>query len=100
MPNPIPQTVPISELRRQQDKILKMAESAPVVLMSRSEPAAVLVSPQEWNQIVNRLKQLEALHEARRNIAQNDANHSWVSSGEMRKIMQKRGVDVGSLVRP
>ena len=100
MPNPIPQTVPISELRRQQDKILKMAESAPVVLMSRSTPAGVLVSPQEWNQIVNRLKQLEALQEARRNIAQNNANHSWIASAEMRKRMQKRGVDVGSLVRP
>jgi len=100
MPNPIPQTVQISELRRQQDKILKMAESAPVVLMSRSEPAGVLVSPQEWNQIVNRLKHLEALNEAQHNIAQNDANDSWVSSPEMRKRMQNRGVDVGSLVRP
>ena len=99
MPNPIPQTVPISELRRQQDKILKMAESAPVVLMSRSEPAGVLVSPQEWNQIVNRLRQLEAIHEARRNIVQNDANQSWVSSADMRRRMQARGVDVGSLVR-
>jgi prevent-host-death family protein len=100
MLSPIPQTIPISELRRQQDKILKMAESAPVVLMSRSEPAGVLVSPQEWNQIVSRLRQLEALHEARRNIDQNDAHHSWVSSAEMRKKMQNRGVDVGSLVRP
>ena len=100
MPNPIPQTIPISELRRQQDKILKMAESAPVVLMSRSEPAGVLVSPQEWNRIVNRLKLLEALQEARRNIARNDANNTWVSSAEMRKRMQERGVDVGSLVRP
>ncbi|MFN8491322.1 MAG: type II toxin-antitoxin system Phd/YefM family antitoxin [Caldilineaceae bacterium] len=99
MPNPIPQTVPISELRRQQDKILKMAEAAPVVLMSRSEPAGVLVSPQEWNRLVNRLKQLEALQEARRNLARNDANNSWVSSAEMRKRMQERGVDVGSLVR-
>ena len=100
MPDPLPQTVPIGELRRQQDKILGMAESAPVVLISRSEPAAVLVSPHEWNQIVDRLKQLEALHEARRTIAQNDAGHSWVSSAEMRKRMQDRGVDVGSLVRP
>lgn len=100
MPNPIPQTMPISELRRQQDKILKMAESAPVVLMSRSEPAGVLVSPQEWNRIVNRLKQLEALQEARSNIARNDANNSWVSSAEMRKRMQEKGLDVGSLVRP
>lgn len=98
MPNPIPQTVPISELRRQQDKILKMAESAPVVLMSRSEPAGVLVSPREWNQIINRLKQLEAAHEARRIIAQNNAEHSWVSSQEMRARMEKRGVDVGSMI--
>ena len=100
MPDPIPQTVPISELRRQQDKILKMAELAPVVLMSRSEPAGVLVSPQAWNQIVNRLRHLEAVDEARRNIAQNDENRSWISSAEMRKRMQNRGVDVGSLVRP
>jgi prevent-host-death family protein len=64
MPNPVPQTIPISELRRQQDKILKMAEAAPVVLMSSSEPAGVLVSPIEWNRIVNRLKQLEAMQEA------------------------------------
>ena len=100
MPNPIPQTIPISELRRQQDKILKMAESAPVVLMSRSEPAGVLVSPQEWNRIVNRLKQLEVLQEARSNIAKNDANNGWVSGEEMRRRMQDRGVDVGSMVRP
>ena len=99
MPQPVPQTVPISELRRQQDKVLKMAETAPVVLMSRSEPAGVLVSPQEWNQIINRLNQLEALQEARRNIAENDANDSWVSSAEMRKRMQDRGVDVGSRLR-
>ncbi len=99
MPQPVPQTVPISELRRQHDKVLKMAETAPVVLMSRSEPAGVLVSPQEWNQIINRLNQLEALQEARRNIAENDANDSWVSSAEMRKRMQDRGVDVGSRLR-
>lgn len=100
MPNPIPQTAPISALRRDQDKILKMAEIAPVVLMSRSEPAAVLVSPQEWNQIVERLRVLDALREARRNIAQNNANQSWVSSTEMRQKMRDRGVDVGSLVQP
>lgn len=91
MPNPVPQTVPISDLRRQQDKILKMTESAQVVLMSRSEPAGVLVSPQEWNYIINRLRHLEAIQEARHNIVTNDANQTWVSSAEMRKRMQKRG---------
>ena len=100
MPHPVPQTVPISNLRRQQDKILKMTESAPVVLMSRSEPAGVLVSPQEWNYIVNRLRYLEAMQEARHNIAANNMNQAWVSSTEMRQRMQKRGVNVGSLVRP
>ena len=100
MPYPIPQTVPISDLRRQQVKILKIAESAPVVLMSRSEPAGVLVSPKEWNHLVNRLRHLEALQEARHNIATNDANQTWVSSAEMRKRMQKRGVNAESLVQP
>jgi PHD/YefM family antitoxin component YafN of YafNO toxin-antitoxin module len=89
MPNPIPRTVPISELRRTQDKILKMAESASVILMSRSEPTGVLGSPQEWNHLVTRLKQLEALQEARHHIATNDANQTWVSSAEMRQRMQK-----------
>ena len=89
MPNPIPQIVPISDLRRQQDKILKMTESAPVVLMRRSEPAGVLVSPQEWNYIINRLRHLEAMQEARYNIVTNDANQTWVSSTEMRTRMQK-----------
>ncbi len=91
MPHPVPQTVPISDLRRQQDKILKMTESAPVVLMRRSEAAGVLVSPQEWNYIINRLRHLEALQEARHNIVTNDANQTWVSSAEMRQRMQKRG---------
>ena len=100
MPYPIPQTVPISDLRRKQDAILKMTESAPVVFMSRSEPAGVLVSPQEWNHLVNRLKHLEAMQEARHNIVTNDSNQTWVSSATMRKRMQKRGVNVGSLVRP
>ena len=68
--------------------------------MSHSEPAAVLVSPQEWNQIVNRLRQLEAIHEARRNIAQADMNRSWAFDAEMRDRMQNRGVDVGRIVRP
>ena len=100
MSSPMPQTVPLSDLRRQQEKILKMTESAPVVLMSRNEPAGVLVSPQEWNTLMKRLRHLEALEEARQNISTNNINQTWVSSAEMRKIMQARGVDLGSLVRP
>lgn len=100
MHSPIPQTVPISDFHHQQETILKMAEVAPVVLMNCNEPAGVLVSPQNWNHIITRLRHLEALHEARQNIATNDANQTWVSSAEMRKIMQARGVNVGSLVRP
>lgn len=90
MPYPVPQTIPISDLRRQQDKVLKMTESAPVLLMSRSEPVGVLVAPQEWNYLINRLKHLEALQEAHHNIVNNDANQTWVSSAEMRKRVQKR----------
>ena len=49
--------------------------------------------------LVNRIEHLEAIQEARYNIIQNNANQSWVSSVEMRRRMQARGVAVASLVR-
>jgi PHD/YefM family antitoxin component YafN of YafNO toxin-antitoxin module len=65
-------------------------------ILSRATPKAVLVAPNEWNRIAERLKMLEALQEARRIEARNDTDHSWVSSSEMKQRMAKRGVDVGS----
>lgn len=57
--NLIPQTAPISELRRRQDEVLARAEKEPVILMSRSTPAGVLISPAQWDAIVKRINLLE-----------------------------------------
>ncbi|MEZ4726986.1 MAG: type II toxin-antitoxin system prevent-host-death family antitoxin [Caldilineaceae bacterium] len=42
-------TAPISDVHLNQKELLKRINDAPVVLMSRSQPAAVLVSVEEWN---------------------------------------------------
>ncbi|MFN8488294.1 MAG: hypothetical protein U0350_11920 [Caldilineaceae bacterium] len=42
-------TAPISDVHLNQKELLKRINDAPVVLMSRSQPAAILVSVEEWN---------------------------------------------------
>lgn len=53
--NALPQTAPISDMRNRQNVLLRMAENGPVVLMSRSRPAAVLLSPAQWDAIADAL---------------------------------------------
>ncbi len=42
-------TAAISDVHLNQKELLKRVNDAPVVLMSRSQPTAVLVSVEEWN---------------------------------------------------
>lgn len=66
----IPNLLPISELRQQQNKILQMLSDGPVVLTQHGRASVVLVSPEQWNQMVNQLEDLQdALNavEARQN---------------------------------
>ncbi|MCB0094252.1 MAG: hypothetical protein KDE46_00975 [Caldilineaceae bacterium] len=58
---PLPQTAPISDMRQRQDDILTMTKGGPVVLLSRSQPAAVLLSPTMWDEIADELKRLHHL---------------------------------------
>jgi prevent-host-death family protein len=53
--NALPQTAPISDMRNRQNELLRMAEDGPVVLLSRSKPAAVLLSPVQWDAIAEAL---------------------------------------------
>ena len=57
----IPNLFPISELRQQQNKILQMLSDGPVVLTQHGRASVVLVSPEQWNRMVN---DLEDLHDA------------------------------------
>ena len=61
--NKIPQTTPISRLNTHQSDVLEQMQEAPVLLLSRSTPVGVLVSVDEWNQIVDQLDDLAFLKE-------------------------------------
>ncbi len=53
------QTAPISDMHKRQDSVIALMETGPVVLMARSRPKAVLVSPEVWNATAERLAYLE-----------------------------------------
>lgn len=57
--NLIPQTDTISSLKNNQASVLAKLSKQPVLLLQNSKPLAVLVSPEEWNRTVLRMRQLE-----------------------------------------
>lgn len=61
--NTLPQMAPISDMRNRQNELLQMAEAGPVILLSHSKPAAVLLLPEQWDAIA------EALAQTRHRIA-------------------------------
>ncbi len=60
----IPRILPISDLRIRQAEVLKVLVDEPVVLAQRGRPAAVLVSVEKWNRLIERLELLEDSLEA------------------------------------
>ncbi len=47
--NKVMPTAPISDVHLNQKQLLERLAQEPVVLMNRSQPAAVLISVEEWN---------------------------------------------------
>ncbi|MBE2237399.1 MAG: type II toxin-antitoxin system Phd/YefM family antitoxin [Caldilineaceae bacterium] len=90
------QTIAAGDLKANTNAAFAMAEEGPVVVLSKATPKAVLVSPDEWNRIAQRLSVLEALVEAQRIEVLNETNQSWVTGAELRDRLAKRGVNVGS----
>ena len=64
----LPQIEKISVLKSDQNVVLRKVKAGPVLLLQRSNPAAVLLSPEHWNQIALRLKELERREEIRRRL--------------------------------
>lgn len=54
-------TAPISDMHLKQKELLKRVDKGPVVLMSRSQPAAVVVSVDEWNRTALQLEVMLAI---------------------------------------
>ena len=58
--NPLPTIAPISDMRVRQAEIIEKAHKGPVVLVERgSRPALVVIAPELWNAIAERLEYLE-----------------------------------------
>lgn len=54
--NKVLELIPISRLRQEQNEVLKRLAEGPVVLTQYGDAAAVLVDPDQWNQVVEELE--------------------------------------------
>lgn len=59
--NKLPQTATISDIRHRHLDVLHKAMDSPVMLSSNGKPVAVVVSPEQWDKIVERLEDLDDL---------------------------------------
>jgi prevent-host-death family protein len=69
----LPTIAPMSDMRIRQAEIVEKAKAGPVVLVERgSKPALVVVSPELWNNLTERLEYLEdavAIYKKKRELA-------------------------------
>lgn len=82
----IPELVPISGLRTRKNEILDRLADKPVVLTQHGRAAAVLVSPEQWNHLVELLEDLtdalDALEMRARVASGEEAVRDWADAEE------------------
>lgn len=55
----VPELVPISDIRQRQVEILEMLNNGPVILTQFGRAAAVMLSPAEYNRLIDALEDLQ-----------------------------------------
>ena len=55
------QTFGAGDLKSNANTAFQMAESGPVVVLRKTQPAAVMINPDKWNDIAQELNDLRAL---------------------------------------
>ena len=55
------ETMPASKVKQNTNAAFEKALKGPVVVLSRTEPKAVIVSPEMWNATADRLAYLESI---------------------------------------
>lgn len=70
----LPQMVSVSDLKNRHLEVLAKLEHGPVVIASRNQPAAVLLSPEQWDEIVSLLEDYEDALVTRERIHAAEAN--------------------------
>jgi len=87
----IPQTASMYELKNHTRDVVAKFKAGPVLLMNRSTPQAVLVSPEEWNRTAKRLTDLEFELQALRARFDTDPQN-WFTMEEVEEELHKRGL--------
>lgn len=57
--DPIPEVVPISELRTRQNELLNQLPDKPVVLTQHGRTVAVMVGPEPYNELLEHIEDLQ-----------------------------------------
>ena len=88
----IPTIAPISHMRIRQAELLQKAKQGPVVLIEKgSTPAAVLISPEQWNDMNKKIEQLQLLAESRRIFAEMASDPAKrISHTELRRQLSEK----------
>jgi prevent-host-death family protein len=68
-----PQIEPITTLARDHRALMAKIQDGPVFLAQRSRPAAVVISPEQWDQLIMELRRLQRIIEADRHFSEVDA---------------------------
>ncbi len=55
----VPQTASMNDMKNQTASVTAKFAKGPVVLMNRATPQAVLVSPSQWNAILDSLEEMQ-----------------------------------------
>ncbi|NJN81982.1 MAG: type II toxin-antitoxin system Phd/YefM family antitoxin [Caldilineaceae bacterium] len=74
--NKLPQIESISTMKHRYKEVIAKLDNGPVVLTQNSAPVGVLISPREWNQMVDEREDLEdliALLKAELEVAEGEA---------------------------
>ena len=84
----LPKIRPISDMRIHQSEILEDLSKGPVILAQRSHAAAVLVSLDMWNELIERLEDAEDA------LAATEAQQNPGPSMSLEDYIAKRGDSV------
>lgn len=68
--NRVPQIASITELRNNHLALLKRLDNGPVILAQHSQPVAVIVTPEQWNEQSDELQRLRRIIEGDRQFAE------------------------------
>lgn len=94
----MPPTVPISNLRNDQEEILEMMDGQPVLLTQRGKARAALVNIEQWNHLMDVLEMYRAHMRAESAHVQNDlVAQEWIDADSMiDEWAAKHGTAVGN----